>query len=116
MKKIMIIDDDQDIQKLMTIFLELEGHKTVTPTDFSNVQKLIDDAQPDILILDVNLQGYNGIEILEDLRNVEKYNDLRVILTSGLDYSYRIEDFLNSDFILKPYMPDELIRKISKTN
>lgn len=116
MKKIMIIDDDQDIQKLMTIFLELEGHQIVTPTDFSNVPKLLDEAQPSILILDVNLQGYNGIEILEDLRKIDKYNQIRVILTSGLDYSYRIEDFSNSDFILKPYMPDELIGKINKTN
>ncbi len=116
MKKIMIIDDDQDIQKLMTIFLELEGHKIFTPKDFSDVPKLIDDEQPHILILDVNLQGYNGIEILEDIRKNENYNDVKVILTSGLDYSYRIEDFSNSDFILKPYMPDELIRKINKIN
>ena len=111
----MIIDDDRDIQNLMKIFLEMDGHTIAIPLDFENIPKLLDEMQPEILILDVNLQGYNGIEILEELRKDEQYNDIKVILTSGLDYSYRVEDFSNTDFILKPYMPDELIGKINRT-
>lgn len=116
MKKIMIIDDDRDIQKLMKIFLEMENHEVFVPEDFDDVPALLNDVHPNILILDVNLQGSNGIEILEELRKTEKFDDVKVILTSGLDYSYRLEEFSNSDFILKPYMPDELVRKINKVN
>jgi DNA-binding response OmpR family regulator len=69
----------------------------------------IETENPDLIFLDVNLSGINGLNLLEQIRAAEALKGTRVIMSSGMDYRDVCLEKGADGFILKPFMPDELI-------
>ncbi|NUM43943.1 MAG: response regulator [Anaerolineales bacterium] len=114
MTKIMLVDDDPITKTLLKTLLEMEGFN-VYPWDLgTDVLEKVNSVEPDVVVMDVNLNGLNGIDVLRDLRAEQKYQDVRVIMSSGMNYQEECNREGANGFLLKPYMPDDLISLIRK--
>jgi len=111
MNHIMLIEDDRTIQNLLKIILELEGFSVTVcnSTQSAEIKKQIISIQPDILILDVNLHEINGIQLLLEIRASREVNHIKVIMTSGMELKEECLSAGANAFLLKPFMPDDLI-------
>jgi DNA-binding response OmpR family regulator len=92
--------------------LDIEGFEVQQATNLDNVVEDIEKASAEIVLMDVYLEKHNGIEMLVELRKNNRLKNTKVIMSSGMDFREECLAKGANDFILKPYMPDELIKKI----
>lgn len=81
MNKILVLDDDKSIQLLYSDELTEEGYQVVTSGDGSRLMELIQKESPDLIVLDIRLGEYDGLDLLQQIRNT--YYDLPVILCTA---------------------------------
>jgi len=112
MNRIMLIEDDEIMQLLLKTLLELESYEVIQPatTDEELLIRSVYEKKPDALLLDVHLKGINGINILSKLRSDPELKSLVIIMTSGMDMTEECMRDHADGFLLKPYMPDELLK------
>lgn len=97
--------------------LQIEGFAVdVTPdiTSLDAIMQVVREAKPDVLLLDVHLRQNDGFEILASLRGDDEIARTYVVMSSGMDIKDRALAAGADDFLLKPYMPDELLQKIRR--
>jgi DNA-binding response OmpR family regulator len=115
--KILIIEDDSTTQTLLQKFLGFEGFEVVVLNRDDRMEQVIETIQkekPDMLLMDVYLRQLNGFEILAAIRDNPKLEDVRIIMSSGVEFGERCAKEGADAFILKPYMPEELVRTIHR--
>ncbi len=83
MARILLVDDEEHIRRLYTEELSEEGHKIFTVASGHNLLNRIDYFQPEAVVLDIRLVDYDGLELLQDIRN--QHYDLPVILCTAYD-------------------------------
>jgi DNA-binding response OmpR family regulator len=83
MARILLVDDEEHIRQYYTEELSEEGHKVSTVATGHELLKRIDGVQPEVVVLDIKLLDYDGLELLQEIRN--RYHDLPVILCSAYD-------------------------------
>ncbi|HEX9018565.1 MAG TPA: response regulator [Anaerolineaceae bacterium] len=114
-KKVMLIEDDQTMQSVLRTLLEIEGYQVSTAPDrlpLDQIVRAIRETKPDSILLDVHLHSASGFEILDRIRRDPTIAGTRVVMTSGMDMKDECIAAGASDFLLKPFMPDELIHKL----
>ncbi|MCU1595129.1 MAG: Response regulator consisting of a CheY-like receiver domain and a winged-helix DNA-binding domain [Frankiales bacterium] len=113
MPKILVIDDDASIRRLVTDVLEVEGYDVATAEDGYAGLRAIDAERPHCVVLDVMMPGLDGHAVLQRIRSADGGPDLPVVMltaaaddaqawrawTEGVDY-----------FLAKPFDPAELLR------
>ena len=110
MKNILVVDDDITTRTLLKMLLEMEGFNTVIPsTEIEDIFNHINSDHPDVLFIDVHLQHITGIEVVKKIRANPNYASLRILMTSGMDVQEKCIEAGANGFLLKPFMPDELI-------
>ncbi len=117
MHKVMLIEDDKTMLTLLSTLLKMEGFQIVPLTTEKTVDDLLTTLRrekPDAALVDVHLQHANGIELLGRVRQDPDMSSIRILMSSGLDMSVDSKKAGADDFILKPYMPDELIQRIRR--
>lgn len=113
---ILLIDDDQKMLSLLTTLLQLEGYVSVpliSPAP-DVIIKAINEHHPLAMILDVHLSDRNGIDILKSIHPKLVESAVSVMMTSGEDLRRQCLDAGADEFLLKPYMPTELIDWLHK--
>lgn len=114
--KVMLVEDDPSMQAVLRTLLELEGFTVIQGGDLLTAEALlaaIQTEQPDSILLDVHLRNsVNGIDLLRALRGIPGLPKTRVIMTSGMALEEECMAAGADDFLLKPFMPDELINKL----
>jgi len=114
-QKILLIEDDIPMLNLLTTLLTYEGFNIVQPREDISINGLMETVRsekPDLVLLDVYLRSIDGFDLLHSIRQNEDTSMTRVIMSSGMDFSTRCKEEKADGFILKPYMPVELITKI----
>ncbi|MGL4395169.1 MAG: sigma-54-dependent transcriptional regulator [Hyphomicrobium sp.] len=109
---ILIVDDEADIRELISGILEDEGHRTRLARDSDEALKAVEDRRPNLVILDIWLQGsrLDGLEVLTVIKRA--YPDLPVVIISGHG---NIETAVTAikrgayDYIEKPFKSDRLL-------
>lgn len=114
MEKIMVAEDDQTMVNLLTTLLKMDGFEVVALDADENVPAAVERDRPDILVLDVHLSNQNGLEVLDALRETEQGKKLQVVMISGLNVKEECLRHGADDFLLKPFMPDDLIKVLRK--
>jgi DNA-binding response OmpR family regulator len=115
MPKVMLIEDDATMLILLGTLLQMEGFQVAKVAKEETVDDLLSALRrekPDVALLDVHLHQISGFDLLSQLRQDPELKPIRVLMSSGLDCSTECLQAGADDFILKPYMPDELIRRI----
>lgn len=114
MAKVLLIEDDPTMLSLLNTLLEIEGYEVVQLESFDNVVESVHSIAPDVILMDVHLEDIDGLGLLESIRKENAFEGIKVIMSSGMDFND--ESLLKgaNGFLLKPYMPDELIKLINQ--
>lgn len=118
MAHIALVEDDASMRSLLKILLEMEQF-TTTAIDKFEASHIIDTLKvnnPDFLVMDVHLQGTNGLDLLSTIRNVDGLKNIRVMMTSGEDCHEACYKAGANGFLLKPYMPADLLKWLRAEN
>ncbi len=112
---ILIVDDEPDVLSSIRDVLEDEGYRTVGVTTGEEALKLVEKELPDLVILDVWLEGIDGIEVLGQLK--QKYPFLPVLIISGhgtIETAIKAVKLGAYDFIEKPLDLERFLLKVEK--
>ncbi len=112
MQKVMLVEDDPTMLGLLRRLMEIEGFEVVQVESGQDPLAEIANQNPDIVLLDVYLEGISGLDVIKSLRADPKLANTPVLMSSGMDYKDACLRAGADDFILKPYMPDELIHRV----
>lgn len=109
---ILIVDDDERICQILSLYLQSKGYEVVTCKTGTRALSLFTAKKPDLVLLDVMLPGMDGWEVLSKLRRVS--NVPVIMLTARGDTSDRVQglDCGADDYIVKPFDSKELIARI----
>lgn len=108
---ILAVDDDEDNLLLMTEVLKPIDCSCITATNGCRALTLAEDEQPDLILLDVMLPDFKGIEIIQHLRKNPKTSAISIVAVTALARAEDRERLILAgcdDYISKPYMIDEL--------
>lgn len=105
-KKIYVIEDNEKNMSLFTAILKtIPGIEIITETRGDKGLELIKNGDPDLIILDIQLPGMNGIEICKELRKMERFSKLPIIAVTAFTMKGDQETILAagfSQYISKP--------------
>lgn len=110
--KILIVDDETAILKLVLAYLKPEGFEVFTATDGPSALQVARAYQPDIIVLDIMLPGMDGVEVLTRLRRESEV--YVILLTAKTEETDKIIGLSvgADDYITKPFSPRELVARI----
>ncbi|MDR1607162.1 MAG: response regulator [Deltaproteobacteria bacterium] len=112
-RKILVVDDEAHIRLLYTEELTEEGYQVTTAENGAGLLERIEEDKPDLVVLDIKMVDYNGLDLLQDIRN--KYYDLPVILCSAYDtFKDDLKSIAADHYVVKSFELDELKQKISE--
>ncbi|HEY5573804.1 MAG TPA: response regulator [Anaerolineales bacterium] len=122
MPKVMVIDDDKNMLSLLDTFLTLEGYQVAkigggVSLKGEEVHRAIQHERPDLIIMDVHLNkvsGLDGFDLLHRLREEPDLSGTYVLMSSGIDFSQKCKRAGADGFMMKPFMPEELLNQIRK--
>lgn len=111
-QKILVVDDEAIIRKLLQYHLVNNGFKVVATGDSHRVLDLVHSEKPDLIILDILLPGFDGIELCRAIRM--NHNTPIIFLTSKNDSSDVVLGLGmgGDDYIIKPFVPREMIARV----
>jgi two-component system alkaline phosphatase synthesis response regulator PhoP len=112
-KKILVVDDEQEIRELLLYTLTTAGYETAGAANGDEALRLIETELPDLVILDIMMPGMNGFQVLRQLR---KTSDIPVIMLSGRTGTVdKVESFElgADDYVTKPFHLIELTARVA---
>lgn len=107
--KILIVDDEEIIARLLSISLKSDGYETVTANSGAEGLEKFKTESPDIVITDIKMPGMDGLELLKEIKAID--NDREVIIVTGhgdIDSTITALQYGASDFINKPVRDEAL--------
>jgi DNA-binding response OmpR family regulator len=116
MKKILVVDDDDDVLETIQLILEIGGYKISPLNNAKLLFDSINDFKPDLILLDIVLGKIDGKVICSQLKSHSETKDIPLLMMSGL-YSLNELEGLQctpDDFMTKPFKMDVLLEKIEK--
>ena len=117
MKKIiMVVDDSITVRKITENLLLSLNYSVATATDGINAMEILDDEKPDLLLLDIEMPRMDGFELLENMRESERWADIPVIMISsrsGAKHRKHAETLGANGFIGKPWEAKQLELEIT---
>jgi phosphate regulon transcriptional regulator PhoB len=115
MKKILIVEDELDVLKLLKYTLEKEGFKVTSATDGSLAMAEVRRELPDLILLDLMLPGLNGLEVCRQLRSNESLAHIPILIVSAKsEEADRIVglEIGADDYVSKPFSMREVIARV----
>ena len=116
---VMIVEDEEGIRELMRLFLTKKGYRIIDAEDGYEAMDLLTKEKPDLILLDIEMPGMNGLEVCKEIRMQTKMPILFVSYRKELDYKIQGLEVGGDDYITKPFDFNELearIRAILRRN
>ena len=113
MARILVVDDEEHIRRYYTEELSEEGHEVSTLASGQNLLREIERLQPEVVVLDIRLVDYDGLELLQEVRNC--YHELPVILCTAYDTCKYDQKSIAADYyVVKSFDLSELKMAINR--
>jgi len=113
---VLIIDDNEQITKMLTTFLELNNHKCIVANDGKQGLALIQENHYDVILLDLAMPEFDGYAVIESLESKGMLKNNKIIVfTASTITQEGLDELVNrgvSSYILKPIDIDLLLSKI----
>ncbi|MCG6948838.1 MAG: response regulator [Acidobacteria bacterium] len=84
-RRVLIVDDDPDIVDYLSFFLEDEGFAVKTAGRCSTARGMLDEFQPEVILIDALLPGKSGLDLLVSLRRDPKWSEVPMVVVTGND-------------------------------
>jgi DNA-binding response OmpR family regulator len=111
-KRVLVVDDEEAILKVVSYALAQEGYEVHTASDGPGAEFIFEQLRPDIVVLDIMLPGKSGLDVARDLR---EHSDTPIIMLSArgdeVDRILGLE-FGADDYVTKPFSPRELVSRV----
>jgi two-component system alkaline phosphatase synthesis response regulator PhoP len=120
-KKILAVDDERHIVRLVQVNLERQGYEVVTAFDGKEALEKVESENPDLIVLDVMMPYMDGFEVLQNLKRNQSTRDIPVIMLTAKAQDADVFRGWQSGvdcYLTKPFNPMELIafvRRIFKS-
>jgi CheY-like chemotaxis protein len=85
--KILVADDEPDVRQALQFLFRKHGHEVVLASHGDAALALVFAERPDVVFLDVNMPGQNGLDVCMELRTHPQYQHLPIYIMTGLDRS-----------------------------
>src|SRR6266487_4033530 len=109
---VLVVDDDRHIVQLVTLYLSKAGFRVLSANDSTEALRMVRQASPDLLVLDIMLPGPDGFEVCRALRRT---SEVPIVILSArgsdLDKVAGLQ-FGADDYITKPFNPAELVARV----
>ena len=114
MKKILVVDDDDDVLETIQLILEIGGYDVEPLNDAQLIFDRISDFKPDLVLLDVVLGKIDGRVICSQIKGHEETKHIPILMMSGLYDLKEIQSMecAPDDFMQKPFTVDRLIERV----
>lgn len=114
MKKIIVVDDDEEVLETIELVLEIGGYEVEPLADAENIHETIKSFNPDLIILDIVLGRIDGRTVCQEIKANPNTKHLPVLMISGLYKASEISLLQTppDDFMPKPFKMEVLLDKI----
>lgn len=114
MPKILLIDDDKDLLEVTQGLLTKRGYEVAINTNWEDALANIESFKPQIILLDVFLNGVDGLDICRQIKSMPHTKDIPVLIFSAYPQVAErvIYEYGADDFIAKPFEVNDLIAKV----
>ncbi|MBA4370197.1 MAG: two-component system response regulator [Coriobacteriaceae bacterium] len=117
MARVLVVDDEPHIVRLVSFTLTGRGHEVITATDGSSGVDAAREKQPDLILMDVMMPEVTGLEALGRLKAHEDTAGIPVVMLSAKSQGYEQEAGLAAGavrYVCKPFTPSELAQVVSE--
>ena len=115
-KKVLVVDDDPVVVRLVKEFLKAQGHAVETAKDGIDAMILVKKEIPDLIVLDIMMPELNGYDVLRTLKFTDEYKEIPVLLLTSREQELdkRIGEMMGIDYLQKPVNREAFVEKIQK--
>ena len=118
MAKILVVDDEPDIVRVVVKIMEARGHTVATASDGPKALEKANEVLPDVVILDVNLPKMDGFEVCRTLKTDRATKHIPVVMMTAAYVSVEDADKgteLGADeYVIKPFLREVLIHNVER--
>ncbi|HTE54261.1 MAG TPA: response regulator [Kofleriaceae bacterium] len=118
MAKILVVDDEPDIVRVVVKLMSARGHDVRTAADgFEALEQVVAD-RPDVIILDLNLPRMNGFEVCRRLKGDEATRSIPIVMMTAayvsIDDARQGEDSGADEYVVKPFLREVLVHNVER--
>jgi len=116
-KRILVVDDEPDILKVIAVRLKAQGYEILTAVDGKEALDLIQQQRPDLVLLDLRLPVMDGYEVCRRMKSDDDLKDIPVIILTATvpeKLAQKMEELKANDYMTKPFIPENLLEKVKK--
>jgi DNA-binding response OmpR family regulator len=118
-KTILVVDDEEDIRKLVRRLLTDKGHHVIEADRGLMALRLVKEQTPDLILLDAMLPELHGFDIAKRIKGSDKYGAIPILMMSAVYRGWRIAEDLKAnygieDYIEKPFRIAEMLAKVTR--
>lgn len=119
-KRVLIVDDEEDIRTYLTTLLGDQGFQTLAARDGQEAMQRLQAETPDLITLDISMPEKSGVRFFRELKTDERWKHIPVIIVTGVSEDFR--NFISSrqqipppeGFVPKPISPEEILSLVRK--
>jgi len=109
MNKILVVDDDLDILEVLKFLLKKNGYEVILLSEAQQVIGTVKETKPDVVLLDINLSGYDGREICKYLKTTLQVKTPVILFSANISYKSSYKEYFADDFLEKPFEVKRLL-------
>ncbi|MFQ5680462.1 MAG: PleD family two-component system response regulator [Candidatus Omnitrophota bacterium] len=114
-KKILVVDDDPELLKLVALRLKVNGYKLITAGNGCDGLKKAELETPDLIILDIKMAQMDGYTMLRKLKSEPSTSNIPIVVLTSYDQMKDLFEMEGiSDYILKPFDEQDFLLRISR--
>ncbi len=119
-KKILIVDDEQDIRTYLSTLLGDQGYQTLVAKDGEEAWKQMETSLPDLITLDISMPEKSGIKFYREMKADDRWKQIPIIIVTGVSEDFR--KFISSrhqvpppeGYLSKPIHPEEILELVKR--
>jgi CheY-like chemotaxis protein len=115
--RVLVVDDDGSILKLLQVTFEMEGHQVLVADCGERALQVAADESPDVIVCDLMMPRMSGLSVLEQLRSRPKTKEIPFVLVTGSGRrgdAERAMELGANGYVIKPFDPFDLIKTVEK--
>ena len=112
MNQLLLIEDDEGIVTPLTMYLEQSGFEVRVCKNGSDALSIFREYKPNLIVLDINLPGKNGIEVCREIRSISVVPIIILSARESEDDKVSLLELGADDYVSKPFSPRELVARI----
>jgi len=116
MPKVLLIEDEESLRNLYTRILSTKNYEVESAADGEIALSLLKESKPDVIVLDIVMPNYSGVEILKILKNDGELKSIPVVMLTALSEMRRITECLDMGavgYITKDSTVEEIVHRLN---